>query len=69
MKKEYIYEIEKLDSGFLLNDNNIKKIGLTNIENLEGKVLSLLENHLGLDGFALLRKNSKMKITFNVELE
>lgn len=81
-KSVFKYEIEKLDSGFLVNKmdimlnegyekcgHNIKsRVGISNIDTLETQMNKVISNHMELKDNLYFKGNNKVIIKLSVEV-
>jgi hypothetical protein len=81
-KSVFKYEIEKLDSGFLVNKmdimlndgyekcgHNIKnRVGISNIDTLEIQMNKVISNHMELKDNLYFKANNKVIIKLSVEV-
>lgn len=63
-----IYEIEKLDTGFLVTKDQNTRVGISNIEYLEKEIEKSISNQMNLKDHLYYRDIVKgMKITIEIE--
>lgn len=67
-KSVYNYEIEKLDSGYLVTKNEKVRVGISNADNLENEMKNVLSYNANLKEYLCFMKNTKVKITISVEV-
>ena len=62
------YEIERLDSGFLVTKNENLRVGISTLENLEKEISIIFSNQISLRDNLFYIKNSKVRIKISVEV-
>jgi hypothetical protein len=74
LKQTFNYEIERLDSGYIVNKLDCEtfkvneRIALTNADTLETQMNKVIENNLDLKSHLYLKKHSKVKIRLFIEV-
>lgn len=67
-KSVFNYEIERLDSGFLITKNENQRVGISNIDNLENEIKNVLSNNADVKDNLYFKGNKKVIITIVVEV-
>lgn len=83
IKSVFGYEIEKLDSGFLINkmdlhlnaegfekcgSNITKRVGISNADSLETEMNKVISNHISLKDNLYFNNKSKVRIKLSIEV-
>lgn len=69
MKTQHIteFDIEKLEEGFLITCNNIKRTGIKDEEHLVSEMQNCFQKEIDLKNLMYLNKIPNVKVTIKIE--
>lgn len=66
-KIETLFNIDRLEQGYLITKNNTKRIGINNVNDLENRISHLLSKEADVKKLLYFKNQKNVKITISVE--
>jgi hypothetical protein len=66
---ESVFEIEKLEQGYLIINNQKERIGINNQDDLEKRISNILEKEVKIKDRLYFNEGKKMKISLLIDFE
>ena len=66
-KIETLFNIDRLEQGYLITKNNTERIGINNENDLENRISHLLSKEADVKNLLYFNKQKNVKITISVE--
>lgn len=66
-KIETLFNIDRLEQGYLITKNNTERIGINNEDDLKNRISNLLSKEADVKNLLYFNKQKNVKITISVE--